>query len=100
MAEGLILEFSGVGPSEYEAVNGKLGIDMNAGTGDWPEGLLMHAAGTADNGSFVVTEVWSSREAQGKFMESRLGEALHAGGINAAPKITWVPLLAFHTPKG
>ena len=45
MAEGLILEFEGVGREEYEAVNGRLGIEMESGEGDWPAGLLFHAGG-------------------------------------------------------
>jgi len=36
MAEALILELADVGPTEYEAVNAKLEIDMNTGEGDWP----------------------------------------------------------------
>ena len=98
MAEVLILEFTGVGEKEYEAVNNQLGIDMQTGQGDWPPGLLAHAAGLADDGSFVVTEVWSSRAAQAEFMESRLGAALGAGGITAMPNVRWVPALAYHTP--
>ncbi len=98
LPEALILEFDGVGQDEYAAVNRILGIDMNTGEGDWPDGMLMHAAGVADDGSFVVTEVWSSREAQAAFMESRLGSALAEGGITAAPDVKWVPLVAHHTP--
>jgi hypothetical protein len=98
VAEGLILEFSGVGKAEYEAVNGKLGIDMNSGSGDWPKGLQMHFAGTSDKGTFVVTEVWATRADQEAFMHDRLGAALAAGGITGTPTITWVPLYAFHTP--
>ena len=98
MPEALILEFEGLGQDEYEAVNRALGIDMSTGEGDWPDGLLMHAAGIADDGSFVVTEVWSSREAQAAFMESRLGAALGAGGVTNEPSVRWIPLLAHHTP--
>jgi hypothetical protein len=98
MAEALILEFTGIGPSEYEAVNGKLGIDMTSGEGDWPAGLLVHTGGTADDGTFVVNEVWSSRDEQAKFMDTRLGAALAAGGVTAQPKVTWISLIAFHTP--
>lgn len=97
MAEVLILAFEGVGEKEYWAVNGELGIDMARGTGDIPDGLLSHSAGTADDGRFVVTEVWSSRDAQGAFMSSRLGPALAAGGVTASPTVTWVPLIAYHT---
>jgi hypothetical protein len=98
MPEVLILEFTGVGEAEYTAVNEQLGIDMHSGQGDWPPGLLSHAAGPADDGTFVVTEVWSSRAEQGAFMQSRLGAALAAGGITSTPNVRWAPLLAYHTP--
>ncbi|HEX3621920.1 MAG TPA: hypothetical protein VHT97_06370 [Acidimicrobiales bacterium] len=100
MAELLILEFEGVGEAEYWAVNRELGIDMVQKTGDIPDGLLVHSGGTADSGKFVVTEVWSSREAQGAFMQSRLGAALAAGGVTSAPTVTWVSLVAFQTFGG
>ena len=45
MPEALILEFTGVTEAEYAAVNKHLGIDMHTGQGDWPAGLLSHAAG-------------------------------------------------------
>ncbi len=98
MAEAVILEFTGVGEDEYDAVNGKLGIDPVTGTGDWPKGLLTHAAGTSETGTFVVLEVWDSRQAQAEFMHSRLGEALAAGGVTSPPKVTWVPLRAYQNP--
>jgi len=98
MAEVLILEFTGVGEKEYEAVNHQLGIDMQTGQGDWPPGLLAHAAGLAEDGSFVVTEVWASRADQAAFMDSRLGAALGAGGITGMPNVRWVPAIAYHTP--
>jgi hypothetical protein len=100
MAEMLILEFNGVGQDEYEAVNGKLGIDPKTGEGDWPDGMLAHSAGTADGGTFTVVEVWSSREAQGQFMSERLGAALAAGGITSPPEITWVSLLTHRSFGG
>jgi hypothetical protein len=98
MSEVLILEFTGVDAAAYAAVNAQLGIDMNTGQGDWPPGLLSHAAGTADDGAFIVTEVWSSRADQAAFMESRLGQALAAGGVTAMPNVRWVPLIAYRTP--
>ncbi|MFN8104470.1 MAG: hypothetical protein U0U69_08410 [Acidimicrobiia bacterium] len=98
MAEALILEFSGVSEAQYDAVNASLGVDARTGAGDWPSGLLVHAAGYADDGTFVVTEVWDSREAQGDFMESRLGEALAVGGVTDAPKVTWVSLVSHQSP--
>ncbi len=98
MAEALILEFTGVGEAEYAAVNKLLGIDMGTGQGDWPAGLLSHAAGQADDGTFVVSEVWASRADQEAFMAARLGGALAGGGITSAPKVRWVALLAYHQP--
>jgi hypothetical protein len=98
MPEALILEFAGIGEAEYAAVNGQLGIDMHTGEGDWPPGLLSHAAGVADDGTFIVTEVWATRAAHGAFLASRLGQALAAGGVAAMPSARWVPLLAYHLP--
>ena len=98
MPEALILEFDGLGEAEYAAVSKHLGIDMNTGQGDWPAGLMSHAAGIADDGSFVVAEIWSSRADQEAFLNSRLGAALAAGGVTAAPTVRWVPLLAYHRP--
>jgi len=100
MADTLILEFTGVGAEEYAAVNRELGIDMQTGQGNWPPGMIAHSAGFADDGSFVVTEVWASQADQAAFMQSRLGAALAAGGITAAPKVRWVPALAYHQPGG
>jgi hypothetical protein len=97
MAVGLIYQFSGVGQGDYDAVNAKLGIDRETGSG-WPAGLLSHAAGIAENGEFVLAEVWESREAQGRFMQERLGRALQEAGLTAVPRMTWVELFSYYTP--
>jgi hypothetical protein len=100
MAEGLILEFDGVGREEYEAVNGRLGIDAASGEGDWPAGLVYHAGG-AKPGGWVVFEVWESRDAQERFMTERLGRALQEGGIAGPPaRVEWLELAAHHAPGG
>ena len=99
MAEGLLIEFEGIGETEYWAVNDKLGIDMEAGTGDIPPGLLMHTAAVTSTGTFAVAEVWRSREDQEAFMHGRLGEALAAAGVTVQPSIRWINLLSFLTPK-
>ena len=98
MPEALILEFTGVSDADYAGVNKLLGIDMQTGQADWPPGLISHAAGTADDGTFVVSEVWSSRADQEAFLQGRLGHALAAGGVTAMPTIRWVPLVAYHRP--
>jgi len=98
MAVGLILRFTGQTRADYDAVNEKLNVDQNTGTGDWPDGLLSHAAGEVD-GALTIMEVWESREAQGRFMQERLGPALQAAGVTGRPEVTWIdPLLSYHTP--
>ena len=89
MADALILEFDGVGVEGYEAVNRELGIDMETGEADWPDGLISHTAG-AKPGGWVVIEIWESQDAQGEFMNDRLGAALGAGrrtGRRQAPGV-------------
>jgi hypothetical protein len=99
MAQGLILEFSGVGRETYDAVNRKLGIDPTRPTGDWPSGLLFHAGG-AKPGGWVVFEVWESKEAQDRFMNGRLGRALAEGGVSGPPsRAEWVDLAAHTVPQ-
>jgi hypothetical protein len=97
MASLLVLRFDGVGQAEYEAVNEALGIDAATGEGDWPPGLLSHAAGMADATATVV-EVWESREDQARFMEERLGAALQAGGVTDPPSsVEWIELVSYVT---
>ena len=100
MAEALLLQFEGVGKAQYDAVNDKLGIDMDAGSGDWPRGLLMHSAGLGSTGALVVAEVWASRADQEAFMHERLGQALGSAGVTSAPSVTWLPLFTFHALAG
>jgi hypothetical protein len=100
MAEGLVLEFEGVGREQYEAVNARLGIDPDTGQGDWPDGLLFHAGGAKPAG-WLVFEVWDSREAQERFMNERLGRALQEGGITEPPgRVEWLELAAYNSPGG
>jgi hypothetical protein len=94
MPAELILEFDGVTETEYRAVNAVLGLDIDSGEGDWPDGMVSHAAGLRDDGRFVVIEVWDTPEHQARFMEDRLGEALGKGGITSPPVgVTWIELV-------
>jgi hypothetical protein len=94
MAAELILEFEGVTAKEYYAVNKALGIDVESGEGNWPEGMISHAGGLREDGHFVVTEVWDSVKDQEAFMSSRLSSALVEGGIAGPPsKVTWIELI-------
>ena len=98
MPELLVLEFDGVGESQYNKVNTELGIDQATGDGNWPPGLMTHIGAAAEGGNLIVVEVWQSRQAQEDFMSSRLGSALAAGGISAVPKVTWANLIAQNVP--
>ena len=99
MPELFVLEFEGFESSDYEKVNSILGIDPTTGEGDWPDGLITHSAGKTPDG-WIVVEVWDSREAQERFMSSRLGAALHQAGLNKPPKrADWTTLRSHHHPK-
>jgi hypothetical protein len=100
MADALIFEFNGVDDKQYDAVNEKLHFNPKTGEGDWPKGLKSHVAGTADDGTFVVSEVWESRQAQDEFMSTRLGAALADVGVPAPTRLVWVSLIAYITPNG
>ncbi len=99
MAELFVLEFDGFSKDDYDKVNSILGIEMNTGEGNWPDGLLTHSAGRTEKG-WTVVEVWESREAQDTFMQSRLGPALQQAGVNKPPtRADWTPLHSHHAPK-
>jgi hypothetical protein len=97
MADALILEFEGVGLDQYRAVNTALGIDAGTGAGEWPDGLLFHSGGAGPAG-LVVYEIWESKDAQGRFMQERLGRALQEGGITGAPsRVEWLGLAGYRS---
>ncbi len=99
MAASLILEFEGVTQKEYDAVNAELGLDYTTGEGDWPDGLVSHAAGLNEDGNLVVIEVWDTPQHQEAFMETRLAEALAKGGVTSPPSsVTWIELIAHQIP--
>lgn len=100
MAVGLVFQFANSSLDDYDRVNKILGLDQKTGAGDWPDGLQSHAAGTTADGSLVVMEVWTSREAQGQFMASRLGPAIQQAGLTVVPTMTWFDIASYHTPGG
>ena len=93
--EALVYEFEGITGAHYAAVSKHLGIDPETGAGAWPSGLLSHAAGVADDGTFIVSEVWSSRQDQAAW-EQKLAPALASIGVTVVPRVRWVPLIAHH----
>jgi hypothetical protein len=93
MAEAIILEFTSPDAAAlYSTVNGILGIDSTTGKGDWPAGILSHAAGVNDD-AFVVFEVWESKAQQEEFMNSRLGPALGQAGAPEPARVEWFSVL-------
>jgi hypothetical protein len=93
MADVLVLEFSTPeAVSLYKNVNGILGVDPATGKGDWPDGMISHAAGEND-GDLIVFEVWESQAAQEKFMTERLGPALGQAQAPEPKRVQWFGLV-------
>ncbi|MFI5048165.1 MAG: hypothetical protein ACHQIG_13950 [Acidimicrobiia bacterium] len=97
MAAVVVLEFEGIGKGEYDAVNAELGIDMDAGTGPWPDGLMSHVGAANDAGEFMVVEVWESPDAHATWMNGTLGPALGKVGVPAPIRVTWLDLIGYQT---
>lgn len=96
--EGLILEFDALDLDDYRRVNELLGVDMDSGEGDWPQGLMTHVGGAKDNG-WVVVELWASRADQERFLADRLGPALAQAGVEGPPaRMEWIEVAASHSP--
>jgi hypothetical protein len=95
MADVIILEFENVDPGLYDKVNGMLGLDPAAGTGDWPAGLISHVGAGTDS-TITVMEVWASKAEQEAFMASRLGPALGQAGAPDPKRVEWLGLKGHH----
>lgn len=67
MAIVLVQDMSGIDQETYEAVVGKLGSETNP-----PEGLLIQALGTGEEGGRQLVSIWESREALDRFEQERL----------------------------
>jgi hypothetical protein len=78
MAIGLRIKFEGGTKDQYDAVNAQMGVEGNP-----PEGLIFHAAGPVDNGSWGALDFWESREHFDRFLEGRLGPAIQELGDRA-----------------
>ena len=91
MAEVVIIEVD-TDPALYMKVNGILGLDPNAKTGDWPKGLVTHIGGGGD-GTVVVVEVWETRAHQDAWMANTLGPALGQAGVAQPKRIEWLNAL-------
>ena len=65
---------------------------------DTPEGAIFHVAYFTDGGINVV-DVWESPAQFDRFMEERLGPALHQVGVPGQPQITWFEAHAVFNPQ-
>lgn len=89
MAVGLVIQFDGVGPEQYEQVMQELGLALHDDSGaNWPRGIVSHAAGARTDGGWTVVDVWESQDAFDRFFESRLGPAFGAVGTLPQPTIS------------
>jgi hypothetical protein len=93
MAIAMLLEWSGMGESEYLSLIERLGL----GSRMFP-GAIAHVAGPTDDGWRVV-DVWDSQEAFDRFWAEKLQEASTEVGIEAPSVSVW-PVLAIRTPQG
>jgi len=93
MPVGLRLDFSNLGLDDYDRTCEALDFP-----GDWPDGLLSHAAVEVD-GRLRVFDVWNSRQDFDRFAAERLGSAIGeaAGDRAERPEITEAPLHSFYT---
>ena len=89
MAIGFVMQFSGVGISDYDNVMKNLELESPGVQGvdnDWPAGNISHVAGSTEQG-WCVVDVWESPEQFQSFMESRLGPAMGKAGM-PEPQVT------------
>jgi hypothetical protein len=61
----------GITEEMYDAVNERMG-------GEMPAGMLLHAAGRDESGTFEIVDVWESRDAMRRFEDERLRPAIAA----------------------
>ena len=78
MAIGMIMEFDGWRPENYDAVAERINWPSN-----WPDGLSFHVAGASDQGMRLV-EVWESREQYDRWMEETIQPAIQAVAADVA----------------
>jgi hypothetical protein len=84
MAVGLVMKFRGLGAQRYDAIMRQLGLTATGG--DWPEGIISHAAGATQDG-WCVVDVWESQDKFDSFLNDRLRPAFEATGGQQEPEV-------------
>jgi hypothetical protein len=80
VAVGIIMEFGGFKPENYDTVAQEINWPQN-----WPDGLTFHVAGSTDDGMRIV-EIWDSRDQFDRWMQETVQPAIQsaAGEVAAA----------------
>jgi hypothetical protein len=86
MAVGIRIKLAGVTREQFDVIERSVDPDANP-----PDGLIFHASGPIDGGWGVI-DFWESREQFDRFAEARIGPAVAAGGVSAAPDIRKFPV--------
>ncbi|MBV9213192.1 MAG: hypothetical protein JOZ25_06050 [Actinobacteria bacterium] len=86
MAVGIRIKLEGVTADQFGVMERSVDPDSNP-----PEGLIFHASGPIDAGWGVI-DFWESREQFDRFAEERIGPAVAAAGVSAAPDIREFPV--------
>ena len=93
MAVGMLLAGEAVTKESYETLTKEMFGNFPMREDQSPEGLLLHTAGATDQGWYVY-DVWESQGHFERFVESKLGPALHAAGIerDSGPQPQFFPI--------
>lgn len=84
MAVGVVIQFSGGTPAQYDQVIAKMGFTPR---GKGAPGALFHWITETPDG-LRVTDVWESREQFEKFAQEQIGPFTQEAGIPGPPDIT------------
>jgi hypothetical protein len=92
MAIMMLMEWVGIGETEYEAVRKTVNWE-----GDAPAGGMFHVAAVTDQG-LRITDVWESAADFDAFAHDRLMPGVKALGIPGEPRVQLLPVHAIFTP--
>ena len=92
MAVMMVMEWPGIGTTEYEAARQHVNWE-----GDVPPGALFHVVAATERG-VRVTDVWESAADFNAFVENRLMPGVKALGIPGEPTVELLPAHAIFAP--
>ena len=93
MAVGMLLAGEGVTEEAYKQLTEEMFGNYPMSDDQSPDGLLIHTAGSADQGWYVY-DVWESKEHFQRFFDDKLGPAIEATGAGdgAQPTPQFYPI--------